>query len=76
MPNGKSLQKKKQKVIESTDFFTRNSSPGKIGSAPGIQEAAFKLNAGNPYPEKTFENGKAAFVVKWEERQGIDKGKI
>ncbi len=69
------LAKEKARVIDSTDFFTRNGSPGKIGSVPGIQEAAFKLNADNLYPEKTFENSSAAFVIKWEEYQDMDKAK-
>ena len=69
------LAKEKNRTIETTDFFSRRGNPGKIGSAPGLQEEAFKLDADNPYPEQVFKNNKGAYVVKWEEKQGIDPAK-
>ncbi len=69
------LAKEKNKTIESTDFFTRRGAPGKIGAITGLQDAAFKLNADNPFPDKIFDNTRGAFVIKWAEKQDIDETK-
>ena len=47
-----------------------------IDFIPGLQEAAFKLNANNRYPETVFTNDKGAFVIRWEEEKGIDQEKF
>lgn len=69
------LAKDKNKTIESTNFFTRRSPPGKIGTVADLQEVTFKLNAENPFPDRIFDNNKGAFVVKWEGKQDIDETK-
>ena len=46
-----------------------------MGAVSGLQDAVFRLNAGNPYPERIFDNASGAFVVKWEEKQDIDEAK-
>ncbi len=66
------LAKEKNRIIESSDYFTRSGTAGKIGVIPGMQEEAFKLNANNPFPDKVFENEKGAYIIKWEEKQDID----
>ena len=40
---------------------------------PGFQEAVFKLNENNRYPDTVFENNKGSFVVRWEAYEGIDE---
>lgn len=69
------LAKEKNKVPDSTDFFTRRGAPQKIGAAPGLLEEAFKLDADNPFPDRIFDNSKGAFVIKWEEKKDIDENK-
>ncbi len=66
------LAKEKNRTIESTGFFTRNGTPGKIGIVPGIQDAAFRLTADKPFPDKVFKNDEGAYVIKWEAKQDID----
>jgi len=66
------LAREKNKTIESTGFFTRNGTPGKIGIVPGIQDAAFRLTADKPFPDKVFKNDEGAYVIKWEAKQDID----
>ena len=73
--NWEELAKEKNKTVETTDFFSRTGTPAKIGTAPGLQEAAFKLNADTPFADRIFENDKGAFVIKWEEKQDIDEAK-
>jgi peptidyl-prolyl cis-trans isomerase D len=69
------LAKERNLKTDTTNFFTRLAFPDKIGAAPGIQEAAFKLSDNNRYPDKVFENDEGAFVIRWEEKQEIDKSK-
>ncbi|MDM7919636.1 MAG: SurA N-terminal domain-containing protein, partial [Methanosarcina sp.] len=66
----------KGKTPESTDFFTREGNPEKIGPAQGLNEAAFNLTQNKPYPETVFENQTGAYVIRWEDRQGIDEAKF
>ncbi len=68
--------KEKNMEPQVTDYFTRLTSPAKIGEAPGLEEAAFKLARDNRYPDKVFENEKGAFVIRWEEEKEIDKEKF
>ncbi len=70
------LATEKGKPPESTDFFTRDGSPEKIGATQGLSEAAFNLTQDKPYPDKVFENQTGAYVIKFEERQGIDEAKF
>jgi peptidyl-prolyl cis-trans isomerase D len=69
------LAKEKNKAVESTDFFARRGTPRKIGAVSGLQEAVFKLNADNLFPDRIFDNNKGAIVVKWEAKQDIDQEK-
>ncbi|MBN1906552.1 MAG: SurA N-terminal domain-containing protein [Deltaproteobacteria bacterium] len=70
------LAAEKGKAIDSTDFFTREGSPEKIGPAQGLNEAAFNLTQDKPFPETVFENQTGSYVIRWEERQGIDEAKF
>ncbi|MBN2418220.1 MAG: SurA N-terminal domain-containing protein [Deltaproteobacteria bacterium] len=69
------LAKEKNKTVESTEFFSRRGAPGKIGAIAGLQDAAFKLNAENPFADRVFDNTSGAFVIKWEAKQDIDEAK-
>jgi len=64
------------KTPDTTDFFSRLDFPDKIGTAPGLHEAAFKLDMNSPYPETVFENYEGSFVIKFEEKQPIDESKF
>ncbi len=66
----------KGKTPESTDYFTREGNPEKIGPAQGLSEAAFNLTQDKPFPETVFENQTGAYVIRFEERQGIDEAKF
>ncbi len=70
------LAKEKGKIPDSTEFFSRLDFPPKIGTAPGLQESAFKLTEDSPYPDKIFDNYAGAFVIKFEKKQEIDKDKF
>jgi peptidyl-prolyl cis-trans isomerase D len=70
------LATEKGKTPDSTDFFTREGSPEKIGAAQGLSDAAFNLTKDKPFPETVFENQTGAYVIKWEDRQGIDEAKF
>jgi peptidyl-prolyl cis-trans isomerase D len=60
---------------ETTDFFARLDFPENIGVIQGLNEAAFNLSENNRYPEAVFEGGEVIFVIRWEDKQGIDKEK-
>jgi peptidyl-prolyl cis-trans isomerase D len=60
---------------ETTDFFARLDFPENIGVIQGLNEAAFNLSENNRYPEAVFEGGGGIFVIRWEDKQGIDKEK-
>jgi peptidyl-prolyl cis-trans isomerase D len=60
---------------ETTDFFTRLDFPENIGGIQGLNEAAFNLSENNRYPEAVFEGEEGVFVIRWEDKQGIDKEK-
>jgi peptidyl-prolyl cis-trans isomerase D len=66
--------KEKQLMIEETDFFTRQNTVPTIGYVQGLQEAVFKLNENDRYPDEVFENTKGSFVFRWEAYEGIDTG--
>ncbi|MFC1839902.1 peptidylprolyl isomerase, partial [Thermodesulfobacteriota bacterium] len=70
------LAKEKYKIPDTADYFSRLDFPDKIGTAPGLHEAAFKLDMNSPYPDKVFENYSGAYVIKFEEKQQIDKSKF
>lgn len=70
------LAAEKGKAIDSTDFFTREGSPEKIGPAQGLNEAAFNLTQEKPFPETVFENQTGSYVIRWEDREGIDETKF
>jgi parvulin-like peptidyl-prolyl isomerase len=74
--NWTELATEKGKTPETTDFFTREGNPEKIGPAQGLSEAAFNLTQDKPFPEIVFENQTGAYVIKFEERQGIDEAKF
>ncbi len=64
----------KQKPL-ATEFFTRQGLPPQIGYASELSETIFSLSEDNRYPEDVFENEKGAFVIRWEEKKGIDEEK-
>jgi peptidyl-prolyl cis-trans isomerase D len=71
-----SLAKEKGLTPQTTDFFTRLDLPKDIDYMAGFQSAAFKLNQNNRYPDSAFENETGAFVIRWEEKKGIDEQKF
>ena len=70
------LAEEKNLKIEKTDFFSRNASIPEIGNAPGLQETCFSLNKEKRYPDTVFENINGVFVIRWEERKGIDEKEL
>jgi peptidyl-prolyl cis-trans isomerase D len=58
---------------KTSDFFTRNGPVPDIGYDQGLIEAAFSLGKDRLYPDKVFEAGKGAYVIRWEGREGIDR---
>jgi peptidyl-prolyl cis-trans isomerase D len=60
---------------ETTDFFARLDFPENIGVIQGLNEAAFNLGVDNRYPQSVFEGEEGVFVIRWEDKQGIDKEK-
>jgi peptidyl-prolyl cis-trans isomerase D len=70
-----SLAKEKGITPQTTDFFTRLDLPKDIDYMAGFQSAAFKLNQNKRYPDSAFENETGAFVIRWEEKKGIDEQK-
>ncbi len=60
---------------ETTDFFTRLDFPENTGVMQGLNEAAFNLSENNRYPEAVFEGEEGIFVIRWEDKRGIDKEK-
>jgi len=60
---------------DTTDLFSRQGMPSKIGYAPGLQEAAFSLSEGRRYPDRVFESADGALVIRWEGEKGIDEKK-
>ena len=57
------------------EFFTRNGPIPDIGYNQGLIEAAFSLGEARRYPDKVFEAGNGAFVIRWEGSEGIDRVK-
>ncbi|MFZ7111247.1 MAG: SurA N-terminal domain-containing protein [Desulfatiglandales bacterium] len=57
---------------ETGDFFSRSDPIPQIGNVPGLREAAFTLGEDGRYPEKVFEDGDGAYVIRWEGYEGID----
>ena len=70
------LAKEMKAKTQTTDFFTRQGLPPQIGYAPEMLEAIFKLDQDKRYPAEVFENNKGAFVIRWEDRKGIDEEKF
>jgi peptidyl-prolyl cis-trans isomerase D len=60
---------------ETTDFFARLDFPENIGVVQGLNEAAFNLSEYHRYPEAVFEGEEGIFVIRWEDKQGIDDEK-
>lgn len=67
--------KKEGLTPKTSDFVTRNEPIPDIGYDQELIEAAFSLGEGRRYPDKVFEVGKGAYVIRWEGSQGIDRVK-
>ncbi len=67
--------KKEGLTPKTSDFVTRNEPIPDIGYDQDLIEAAFSLGEGRRYPDKVFEVGKGAYVIRWEGSQGIDRVK-
>ncbi len=61
---------------QKSDFFTRNESGAQAAYGTGFRETAFSLGENQRYPDKTFENSKGIYVIRWEGREGIDREKF
>jgi peptidyl-prolyl cis-trans isomerase D len=73
--NWDELAKKNQLTPKSSNFITRNDVVPDIGYNPGFQEAAFSLNENKKYPEDVVESTRGSFVIRWEDKKGIDETK-
>jgi len=60
---------------QTTGFFTRLDYPEETGYIRGLQKTAFNLNADKRYPDIVLENETASFIIRWEEKKGIDEEK-
>jgi peptidyl-prolyl cis-trans isomerase D len=58
---------------ETSDFFKRDERIQGIGVVPEIQEAAFSLDARDPYPREVYESRNGFHVIRWEESLDIDE---
>jgi peptidyl-prolyl cis-trans isomerase D len=67
------LSTEKGRTVQTTDYFTRTDFPKEIDYIEGLQNAAFKLNQSNRFPDKVFENETGAFIIRWEEKKGINE---
>ncbi len=70
------LAKEKDRLVETTDFFSRRDPFPKIGYAPELSEMAFGLGPEKRYPENVFGNPQGTFVIRWDASQGIDEKKF
>jgi peptidyl-prolyl cis-trans isomerase D len=70
------LALERNKTPQTTDFFTRRDLPNGIDYMQGLNSAVFKLNQVKRYPDSAFENDTGAYVVRWEEKKGIDESKF
>ncbi len=70
------MAKKNGLKIHETDFFTRRGPIPDIGSAPALNEMAFKLGKDKRYTKKPFMNDKGVFVIRWEGHKGIKEKKF
>jgi len=70
------LAEEKGMKIEESAFFTRQEPIPKIGYAPGLAEAAFRLNSNKRYPDIAFVTNTGVFVIRWLAREGIDDKKF
>ena len=61
---------------QKSDFFTRNDSAAQAASDPDFRETAFGLAEDKRYPDRVFENNRGIFVIRWEDREGIDREKF
>ena len=70
------LAKKEDRLIETTDFFSRKDPFPKIGYAPELSEMAFSLGPERVYPENVFGNPQGTYVIRWDASKGIDEKKF
>jgi peptidyl-prolyl cis-trans isomerase D len=59
-----------------TDFFTRQEPPKGMESLQGFESTVFKLSQNKRYPDSVFEGDAGAYVVRWEDKKGIDEAKF
>ena len=69
------LAKENRLDPKTTDFFSRQNPSSEIGYDQRLLEAAFGLGEKNRYPEGVFDGEKGVFVIRFEDRQGIDNEK-
>jgi peptidyl-prolyl cis-trans isomerase D len=69
------LAKENRLDPKTTDFFSRQNPSSEIGYDQKLLEAAFGLGEKNRYPEGVFDGEKGVFVIRYEDRQGIDNEK-
>jgi len=72
----KALLAEKEMAGEESDFFTRGGAVQGIGYVQGLDEAVFKLNAGDRYPREVFESDKGFHVIRWVAFEDIDQGEF
>ncbi len=58
---------------QTTDFFKRNQAVPGLGNNPVLQEAAFRLDEDDPYPEEVFETESGVVIMRWAGSRDIDE---
>jgi peptidyl-prolyl cis-trans isomerase D len=59
-----------------TDFFTRQALPQGMEAIQGLDSAVFKLSQNKRYPDNAFEGDAGAYILRWEDKKGIDEAKF
>jgi peptidyl-prolyl cis-trans isomerase D len=70
------LAQERKKTPQTSDFFTRRDLPKGMEYMAGFHSSVFKLNQNKRYPDNVFENETGAYVVRWEDKKGIDEQKF
>jgi peptidyl-prolyl cis-trans isomerase D len=63
------LARENDKILATTNLFTRNESIEPIGSAPELVKAAFTLGLENPVHPAVLETAKGLYIIGFKDRQ-------
>ena len=59
-------------TVETPPPFKRRANVLGVGYIQAFNDAAFRLNEENPYPEQVFTNERGAFVMRWQGKESVD----